>query len=60
MKIELYSEKEVSKIDKARCIQGFRSHEFGSYTILNGMYVVYKGIPLSTVLIITNSAAEWI
>lgn len=44
MILEIYTEKEVSKIDRERCYQGFTHNQFGTYTIIGPFYIVYKDI----------------
>jgi len=54
MKLEIYTEDEVSIIDKTRCILGFNHKEFGTYTTIGPFYVVYKNIQIAEILEICN------
>jgi len=54
MLIEIYTENEVSPIDKRNCLENNTNHRMVKYTTIGSLYVIYKDVKASIVMEMCN------
>lgn len=54
MLIEIYTENEVSPIDKRHCLENNINHRGVRYTTVGPLFVIYKDVQTSTVVTMCN------